>query len=284
MLNGKTIWLTVNAASGSNRDVAVAALEEAFAQAGSPVARRIDFPDDPAPDVAALREAGVDILAIFTGDGTINAVVPRLYGWEGAVLVLPGGTMNLLSGRLHGEGEAPEIVARLARGKGRRVRPAIVRSRCGDGLTGILAGPGTAWNDVREAMRQTDVLGIVAGMTAAIGESAGGPKIVCREPACGRAEGYSLVMITPVEGGLEVDGYYAETIGDYARQGVALLRRNFRDGPHDELGVYPQLRLGCIEGEPMGMLIDGEPCEGAGEESFVPARCEVDLLATRDDG
>ena len=280
MLNGRTIWLTANAASGSNSADALAALEAAFAEADCTIGRQLVFLEDGAPRAEDLDAAGVDLVAVFTGDGTINAVVTGLYGWGGAVLVLPGGTMNLLAGRLHGDADAATIVARVAAGRFRRVRPEIVRSRHGDGLTGILAGPGTAWNNVREAMRETDVLGIVSTMTDAIGESTAGAMVVLREPDTGRTEGYSLVMVTPLAEGLEADGYYAETIGDYARQGIALLRRNFRGGPHDELGRHPALRLACAEGGPVGMLIDGEPCDGAAEETFTLARCDVDLIET----
>jgi hypothetical protein len=283
MLNGRTIWLTANAASGSNSEDALAELETAFGDAGCAIGRKLVFLEHGAPRAEELRAAGVDIVAVFTGDGTINAVVTGLYGWEGAVLVLPGGTMNLLSGRLHGEADAAEIVARVAAGRFRRVRPKVVRSRHGDGLTGVLAGPGTAWNNVREAMRETDVLGIVSTMTDAIGESTNGSMVVFREPERGRPEGYSLVMVTPTVDGLEADGYYVESIGDYARQGIALLRRNFRDGPHDELGCHTALRLACAEGDAVGMLIDGEPCDGGAEETFTFAPCEVDLIETVDD-
>lgn len=282
MLSGRTIWLVTNPASGSNDEAALAVLDEAFENAGCRIGRKLAFHQDGPPGPADLRAAGIDRVAVFTGDGTINAVVTGLYGWDGAVLVLPGGTMNLLARRLHGDADAAEIIARAGAGKARRMRPQIVRSRCGDGLTGILAGPGTSWNDVREAMREADVLGLVSSAAEAIGESTGSPKVVCRDPACGRSEGYSLIMVTPEDDALEVDGYYAESFADYAKQGIALLRRNFRDGPHEWLGRHPTLRLACAEGGPMGLLIDGEPREGAAMESFTLAPCEVDLLATAD--
>ena len=103
---------------------------------------------------------------------------------------------------------------------------------------------------------------------------------MCRQNNCGRAEGYSLIMLTPTDAGLEGNGYYAETIADYAKQGIALLRRNFRDGPHDELGRHGEIELTCPEGEPMGLLIDGEPADGDVTERFTTTRCKVDLLAT----
>lgn len=284
MICGKTVWLAVNAASGSNNDAALRALEQAFAAAECDLGRRIGFDEEGAPTLDELRREKVDVLVIFTGDGTVNAIVSGLAGWEGAILVLPGGTMNLLARRLHGEAEPAAIVAKVAAGLARRVRPTLVRSRLGDGLSGILAGPGTVWADVREAMRETDVIGTIKGAAEAIGESTAGPRVFCREPAGGRAEGYSAIQLAPTADGLAVEGYYAETLGDYAKQGVALLRRNFRTGPHDELGRYARVRLACPEGETMGLLIDGEPQDADNEETFTLARCAVDLLATAHEG
>ncbi|HEX8055110.1 MAG TPA: diacylglycerol kinase family protein [Novosphingobium sp.] len=282
MIHGKTIWLAVNAASGSNSDDAVAALEQAFRNENCLVGRRIGFHEEGAPTIDELRRATVDVLVIFTGDGTVNSLVTGLTGWEGAVLVLPGGTMNILAHRLHGHAEPAEIVARAAR-RARLVRPSLVRSRHGDGLSGILAGPGTAWAQVREAMRETDLLGTISGAAEAIGESTAGSNVHCVEPACGRPEGYSAIQLVPGPDGFAVEGYYAETLGDYAKQGMALLRRNFREGPHDSLGCYSSVRLACPEGEAMGLLIDGEPGDAENEETFTLAHCGVDLLATLDE-
>ena len=279
----KNIWLAVNAASGSNSDAALADLDRAFGEAGFALTRKIAFDTDGAPSLDTLRRERVDMLAVFTGDGTVSAIVTALYGWDGAILVLPGGTMNLLAGRLHGDATASEIIARVAAGKGRRERPTLIRSRQGDALSGVLAGPGTAWAPVREALRETDVVAAVKGAAGAIGESTAGAKVHCRDPARGRAEGYSAIQLLPMADGLAVEGFYAETLGDYAKQGFALLRRNFREGPHDDLGHHGQVHLACPEGETMGLLIDGEPSEAAREEHFTVALCEVDLLATIDD-
>ena len=193
MIEANTLWLVANPTSGSNNDAALEALDKAFAGGGCAVARRIAFPDEGAPRIETLRAAGVDLLAIFTGDGSINAIVSNLAGWEGRVLVLPGGTMNMLARRLHGDADAVEIVERVAAGRSRVVRPAVVRSRHGDGLSGVLAGPGAAWGEVREALRDADVIGTISTAADAIGESTGGAKVHCRNPPCGRPEGYSAV-------------------------------------------------------------------------------------------
>ncbi|MCC6828801.1 MAG: diacylglycerol kinase [Novosphingobium sp.] len=280
MLRNSKVWLVRNALSGSNSEAALAALVEALHAAGAELRRIVAFPDEPAPTPDALRAAGVDVVAVFTGDGSIHAVVTGLYGWEGLVMVLPGGTMNLLSGRLHGDADALEIIARTAAGKARRHRPTLIRSRHGDALTGVLAGPGAAWNGVREAIREPDVASVVASVTDAIGVSTSGASVVCRDPARGREDGYTALMLTPGDDGFTLDGYYAASLADYARQGIALLRRNFRDGPHDELGAFADVVLACPQGEPMELLIDGEPLRAGAEERFTLARCAVDLLAT----
>ncbi|MEE4454233.1 diacylglycerol/lipid kinase family protein [Novosphingobium resinovorum] len=276
------VWLVCNATSGSNNDTAVDELVAAFAAAGLDPDRILRFPDDPAPSPADLDAAGVTMLAVFGGDGTTHSVVMAAMGWGGAVLVLPGGTMNLLAKRMHGDVPAAEIVARLPGGARRTVRPNVIRSRHGIGLTGALAGPGTVWNEVREAMRALNVIDFVASTRDAIAHSANGPKVVCTEVDCGREEGYAAITVVPKDDGLRANGYYAESLADYAGQGIALLNRNFRDGPHDELGRHPRLRLACPTGEPMGLLIDGEPFDGAAEEEFELGRCEVDLVTTKE--
>lgn len=280
--NGKMVWLVCNPASGSNDDEAVTALADAFAQAGLDLARIVRFPDDPAPSPGDLDAAGVDILAVFGGDGTTHSIVAAAYGWGGAVLVLPGGTMNLLAKRMHGDVPGPEIVARLAGGPFATARPKVIRTRHGIGLTGSLAGPGTVWNEVREAMRNASVLEFVASAREAINQSANGPRVMCAEVDCGREEGYAAITVVPYEDGLEANGFYAESLADYAGQGIALLNRNFRDGPHDPLGRHDRLRLVCPSGEPMGLLVDGEPFDGAAEEIFELAPCEVDLVTTKE--
>lgn len=275
------IWLVTNSASGSNDDCAVEMMQECCGKAGFTIARHICFPDDDLPKITALRDAGIETVVVFAGDGTINALITSLYGWEGAILVLPGGTMNILYHRLHGDAEMSDVLERAAKGDIHKVRPGIVRSSQGDALAGLLAGPGTAWNDVREAMREIDIRGMAEGAADALDKSLNAPSVVCAEPELGRAEGYPLIMLTPKTDGFEISGYRAENIGDYVTQGFALLRRNFREGPHDDLGTVTRLQMRNLSGEPLTMLLDGEPAEAeSAETEFLLVLCEVDLMAT----
>ena len=281
-MDGKRdIWLVRNEASGSNDEDALAALEGCCAEAGFRIARQTCFPDEPLPGPDELDAAGIDLAAVFTGDGTANSLITALAGWGGAVLVLPGGTMNLLYHRLHGNRDMAEVFALAAAGEARRRRPGVIRCPQGTAMVDLLAGPGTSWYEVREAMRDADMLAVADSAAHALEETLGEPGIACRE--VGRAEGYPLVMLTPHDEGIEISGFHAETPGELVAQGWALLRRNFREGPHDVLGLLPRLMLESTDGEPYGLLLDGEKAEAPGAQEFVLAPCEVDLLATEAD-
>jgi hypothetical protein len=278
------IWLVNNASSGSNDDAALDALEECCGANGFQVARRTVFPAQDLPTPAILDAAGIDRVAVFAGDGTINTLIASLAGWSGAVLVLAGGTMNLLYHRLHGERSMEEVVAAAASGETVMRRPGVIRCQFGDAYAGMLAGPGTSWGRVREAMREANVVELAAGTVQAIEQTLTGDQIACAEPAFGRPEGYPLVMLTPFDDGIEVEAYHAETAGQYLEQAWALLKRNFREGPHDVLGKADAIRLVSTEGKPFGLLVDGEQAEAAPEVEFRLAACEVDLIATEADG
>jgi hypothetical protein len=282
MSKASTVWLVHNESSGSNDQAALGALRDALGLAGLTLLGETCFPRDDPPTPADLDAAGADTVAIFAGDGTIGSVVAGLDGWDGAVLPLPGGTMNMLARRLHGDATHTEIVARFQEGVVRRVRPTVIVSRHAVGLTGALAGPGTAWADVREAMRETAVTSFVSTAKDAIASSAGGPKVVCRDSDCGREEGYTAIALAPQDDGIEGAGYYADTLVDFARHGFALLQRDFRNGPHEPLGRHAQMRIASTSGEPMGLLIDGEPYDGGSEEVFTLDTSRVDFWMTAD--
>ena len=279
-MDERRLWLVNNTSSGSNDDAALAALEKCCGEHGFRIAHRTVFPAQELPTPAMLDAAGIDTVVVFAGDGTVNSLIAALTGWGGAVLVLPGGTMNLLYHRLHGEQALEEVVAAVATGKANRRRPGVIRSRHGDAYAGVLAGPGTSWGRVREAMREYAVVELAAETVKAIQETLTGEMIACVEPKLGRPEGYPLVNLTPHDRGIEVEGYLSTTPGEYLEQAWALLKRNFREGPHDILGVANEVRLVSTQGNAFGLLIDGEQAECGAEEVFRLASCEVDLLAT----
>jgi hypothetical protein len=276
-------WLVVNPASGSNTEGCSEALSAAFAARGITVERVIAFPDDPLPDHEALDAEGIGMVAAYTGDGTVNALVNHLAGWGGVVLVLPGGTMNLLALRLHRTTAYEAILDIVAAAGALPRRPACVRCPAGVALAGLLVGPGTAWNRVRESMRVKAIADIAKDTLAALRETTSGPGVLLADRAAAREGGYPLIELTPGEHGVQVDGYYAEAPLEYAEQAWATLRHRFREGPHDRLGLAESLTLVSVDGSPLTCLIDGEPGECPSGSCFRVEPCGVDLLATAHD-
>lgn len=274
------LWLVVNSASGSNDDDTRTALIERLCAAGHPPARVIDCCTQPLPTRGELERGAVRTLAVFAGDGTIGPLLSALEGWGGQVLVLPGGTTNLLAKTLHDPCEPAAIIAAFAAGRMRPEHRPCVRLPGHAALSEVLAGPGAKWSDVREGLRAGDLGAIASTALDAVKDSASGAMVRITEPALGHDEGYAGVRIVPGEAGLAVSGYRADSFSDYFKQGLALLQRDFRDGPHDELGAYPQLLCHSADGSPIELMIDGERASGTSEVRFSLATLSLDLLAT----
>lgn len=271
------LWLVTNGASGGNSAEAVRAVTAALARAGQPVARQLAL-DDGMPSTRDLAAAGVAALAVFGGDGTVNGLATRLEGWDGALLVLPGGTANLLARTLHGARSAEEIAGAL--GTMRRLRRPCIRWEGGAALIEVLAGPGATWSDVREELRDGAPAAVAGAAVSAIRHSTTGPMVRLSDPPLGKAEGYSGVRFDLSGAGMAVEGYGADTVGDYLRQGLALLRRNYREGPHEDLGTHAAVTCRSLGGEPIPLMIDGERREGGATLRFSLAPFALDLLVS----
>jgi hypothetical protein len=275
-----TLWLVANSASGSNDDDALAALVGQLGAAGHAPARVIDCAAEDPPSRVALEQAGVATLVVFTGDGTVSALLPPLEGWSGGVLVLPGGTTNLLAKMLHSPCETGAIIAALAAGRSRVVRHPCVRMSGHVALCEVLAGPGAKWSDVREGLREGELARVASAALDAVKDSAGGAMVQVAAPELGHDEGYAGVRIVPHVQGLVVDGYRSDGFADYFKQGLALIKRDFREGPHDELGMHQALICRSEDGSPIELMVDGERAIGQAEERFSLATLALDLLAT----
>lgn len=273
-------WLLVNPSSGTNDAGSQARVEQGLTNRGIAVDRVIRFPNESLPRKSELERDQIELLVIFTGDGTLNAALSALGGWAGSVLVLPGGTMNLLACRLHRDLDIDHILDLASKGAALSCRIEVVRCEAGTAFAGLLVGPGTCWASVREAMREADVAEMASGAIEALRETANGPPVKVLDLPFARQEGYPLVEINPGEFGMLVSGYYADDALDMAEQAWATLRRRFRQGPHDRLGLTRDLVLQSSDGGRLPVLIDGEPAECPPRAKFEVALSEVNLLAT----
>jgi hypothetical protein len=274
-------WLIYNGASGSHDDTGVQQLIAALGAAGHAPAKIIDCKDG-TPGADAASAAGLSLVVVHGGDGTISRTLAGLEGFAGAVLPLPGGTFNLLAREMFGERDPLAIVQLLRDGRLAPTRRQCIR---GDGVIAfaeLLAGPGAKWADVREEMRDANLGEALAKGWDAAATSAVGPMIALSSPERGRPDGYAGVRLCPGPRGIAIDGYAAEGLGDYLQQGFAILKRDFREGPHDELGVAARVECHSLTGEPIPLMIDGERSEGASRLTFFLDTFDCDLLGLRD--
>lgn len=281
MNHSKPIWLIYNGASGSHDDASLGALVLAMAAAGHGPVRVIDCKDR-TPDAREATAADLGLIAVHGGDGTLSRTITGLEGFSGAVLPLPGGTFNLLAREIYGERDPLDIVELLGKGLLAPTRRTCIRGGEITALAELLAGPGAMWADVREEMREANIGEMIAKGWDAAATSAVGPMVAVAEPATGREDGYAGVRLCPKQRGIAIEGYAAEGLGDYLQQGMAILKRDFREGPHDELGLAPRVAVRSLQDTPIPLMIDGERSEGASTLSFSLDTLDVDLLGIAD--
>lgn len=266
--------LVCNSQSGSHDPAIEAAISEACQAAGTPLAATFSLPDDDVPEAATLRAKDIDLLLVWTGDGTINAAATKAAGWDGAVLPLPGGTLNLLSKALHGDRPVPDILADVLGGKARRRPIPTVRSDSGEAFITVVAGPATHWAEVRETMRQDGIIEASRAAPETLETMLNAPGV----RAQGHDKAYPAVILTPTEAGVRADGILTEGSIDVLRHGLAWLGGDFRDGPSEEIAIGETI---ILESEaPISLEYDGELSEIASPARFALGMSKVDFVAT----
>jgi hypothetical protein len=236
----KRLWLITNPASGSAGGEKCAAIEAVCAERGLSFVGRTEFPAQGLPSVAVLNTANADTALLFAGDGTINAALRALEGWNGAVLILPGGTMNMLAKRLHGEANAGTIV-----GSAHQDQRAFV---------GMIAGPVTAWAEAREAAREGDLAGVPAKAAAAWSRS-WEHDIALHDGDTLRGQ-FNMVFAEPSNGGVAVSGIAADGMADIVKLGWAWIAGDWRAAQPVEVSLTQTAILSS--GKPIRALFDGE--------------------------
>jgi len=266
--------LLCNNQSGSHDPAIEAAIADACTAAGAPLIATFTLPDDDIPDGAALRARDIDLLLVWTGDGTINAAAVKAARWDGAILPLPGGTLNLLSKALHGDRPAPEILTDALGGKGRRRPIPTVRSESDEAFITVVAGPATRWAEVRETMRQDGIIEASRAAPEALETMLGAPGV----RVAGHEKVYPAVILTPTEAGLRADGILTEGSIDVLRHGLAWLGGDFRDGPSEAVATAETIIL--ESDAPISLEYDGELAETSSPARFALAMSGVDFVAT----
>lgn len=252
------ILFIYNERSGTCDPALVAEIEQLFAQGGWPISQIRAIDDQPLPTRQELEHQGVGLAIIFGGDGSLAAAADALAGWDGTLLPLPGGTMNLLAHALHGDLGPIDIVKAYLGGEGDVFRTPVIRSGELTAYTGIIVGPTAAWGQVREALRNRDIAALADEVSNAVSATFDGPGVTLD----GNETSYPAIFIEPARNGLRAYGVLAGSAGDLFRHGWAWLSGDFRDGPSEALTVARELRVES-PAETVDLLVDGEQSEAA---------------------
>ena len=269
-------WLIVNEASGSYDDAVIADIVTWFAESDHPVDCIVRCPDEDLPTPDKLDREGVATLAIYAGDGTTNSALKQTAGWDGDVLILPGGTMNLLARALHGEQPCRSIIAEAARNR-RTTKLNTVEIGQSIAYVGRIAGPTTSWARVRENARHTELADLVFNaIPTAISESLGGPQVGIQ----GDERRFPAIFAAPRDSSMALCGFTASSVGEVLSHASAWLGGDFREGPREDLGSARTATL-VSEAETIGLLIDGEPAEAKPGDTLALGQAPHNFIETR---
>lgn len=269
----KRTLLIINTKSATAQTVGDEEIADFLRVGGFNIVENVSIPDSELPLCSLISDRDIEVVAILSGDGTISSLCQQLDGWPGEILVLPGGTMNLLSRRLNGELNLRELFKKLGQTDMIASTMPVVCVGKRAIFTGLTVGPSTRWGEVREDMRHGDVAAMAENIPAAWSKTMAASRVYTADSAEDR---FSGIFVEPFDAGtLSVIAFRANNLGDMLGHGVAWLRRDFREGPHDDLGIMPEVTILGDEGT-TGLLVDGEI-----EESPLPLTCSAGMTSVR---
>jgi diacylglycerol kinase family enzyme len=275
----ETLWFITNPNSGTTSRPKCEALEAVFEESGLHLAGRTEFPEQALPKPEELDAAKVDTVVLFAGDGTINAALCALSDWEGAFLILPGGTMNLLAKGLHSETD-PHKIVHLAHQCDRRVALPFVEAGRHRAFVGLILGPAATWFRAREAVRKGKAGRLVAAVRGAWRRTFHGHGIRV-EGAQGLGDDYQAVFVTPQLDGLEVAAVDARDWGSIVQLGWEWLTGDWVAAHAVSEARTQQMRV--RGNRPALALFDGEPVTLEPREAIKAGKSLETFIATRTD-
>jgi hypothetical protein len=269
----KRTLLVINNNSGNASSIDEDVLAAAFVAGGFQIEGQISLPEDELPLRIEVEKQGYDTVAVCAGDGTVSTLCSNLAGWQGEVLVLPGGTMNLLSRRLHGERLLPDLLEMLPQISAEAASVPVVTVGNTEIFTGLTVGPSTRWGKVREGIRQADITSLSETVPEAWSETLGDEGVWLEGDM---RQSYAGIFIEPRDAqNLRVIAFKADSLGDMVNHGLAWLRHDFRKGPRDELGVMQSATI-VGDQKQTGTLVDGEY-----QDCTLPMTCNAAMSSVR---
>ena len=222
------LWMITNPSSGSASEVKCAAIEAIFEEKGLELAGRTTFPEEGMPSVEDLIAAKVDTVVLFAGDGTVNAAACKYDKWHGKALILPGGTMNVLAKRLHGDIDPHDIVHAAHEKPVLRAMP-FVESGPHRAFCALIIGPAAAWAGAREAVRYRHFKRLIRAVRVAWART--WSRGVTLYDGTRKRRDYKALLIAPEDGWLKITAFSADNFRETLRLGWEWLMGNIHNAP-----------------------------------------------------
>lgn len=227
-------------------------------------------PEDQEAQLRALAGKAPDLFIVWGGDGTLRAALSTVGAVTSNLLLLPGGTMNLLPRTLHGEATWDNVVRDVIRSP--RKKPLSAGEVNGERFyCAMLAGAPAKFAEARESLRRGDIGKAAEEARVAI-DALNNLHLDARY-----AEGYAF-------GGsrLPTTSIIAAVIGSLTREGtgmeVAALANpttggalnvvwnsffsDWRNAPGVEVAPATLLEIASAEDEDIPVIADGEHVDG----------------------
>ncbi|MBA4228168.1 MAG: hypothetical protein C0456_16235 [Hyphomonas sp.] len=256
------LGIIVNEKSGSVPEDGRAQLAAFIAEEGHEAVLPADLEVALEDQVAALMSAGCEAIAVWGGDGTICAVLQSANG-SVPVLVLPGGTMNLLPKRLHhDELDWKKIVHSVLKAP----KPSWIAAGEVGGqrfYVAALFGQLTHIGASREAVREGAILEAVSILTDRDAlDIESNIQVEVDQPGTLRECPATAVAVIPAEqDGLEIAVIAPDNHLDLAASAMDALARGWRESAHFHAEGATAIRMRHADGKAIPATIDGEPCE-----------------------
>lgn len=226
-------------------------------------------PDDPCAQMRELAAQSPDLFVVWGGDGTLRAALTEVGSKTSNLLLLPGGTMNLLPHILHGEKGWEDALRDVIKSPRRKTLPAGI-------LNGqpfycaMLAGAPARLAEARESLRRGD-LGKAAGEARAAidvlntlhlgARYSNGYAFADERLPTSSVIGAVIGAMTKSGEGMEVASLANPTTGGALNVVWTSFFTDWRNAPGVEVAPATSLDIESEDGEQIPVIADGEPVE-----------------------
>lgn len=228
-------------------------------------------PTDCDAQLKRLAEMAPDLFIVWGGDGTIRTALTTVGPITPNLLLLPGGTMNLLPHAIHGEKTWDAVLRDVLKTPKRRDLPAGEangeRFYCA-----MLAGAPAHFAEVRESLRRGEIVKAAAATSSAI------EVLKNMHLEASYRDGYAFTdsrlptssVVGAIIGSLTKSGHGMEVASLANPTATGALNvvwtsffTDWRNAPGVEVAPATSLDIGSDEGQDIPIIADGEPVESA---------------------